>query len=193
MKRIIAFFMAWFLSFSITMTIQRTISNCDAEKTIKPPPIEAQATTALDEIVTGLCTFGDCPVATTEEVVKEFLTTAEQTSATTETVTDWDGYDEWLPETDYATYSADEFRQLGEAYWGGWRWTWYSEKGLPGTGLHIPGRHTEGCYVRDGDGYICLASDALDYGTVIATPFGSYGRVYDCGCDYDTIDVYVSW
>ena len=92
-----------------------------------------------------------------------------------------------------AIYSASYFRQMGVIWWNGWRWTWYSERVLPGTGLNIPGRHTSGGYVRDGDGYICLSSDALDYGTVIATPFGSYGRVYDCGCGYETIDVYVGW
>lgn len=93
-----------------------------------------------------------------------------------------------------ATYSAGYFRQAGVIYWGSWRWTWYSERVLPGYGLRIHGRHTDGNgYVRDGDGYLCLASDALGYGAVIETPFGGAGRVYDCGCGYDTVDVYVGW
>ena len=93
-----------------------------------------------------------------------------------------------------ATYSAAYFRSMGVIYWGSWRWTWYSERVLPGSGLRIPGRHTDSAgYVRDGDGYICLASDALARGTVIATPFGGAGRVYDSGCGYGTVDVYVGW
>ena len=92
-------------------------------------------------------------------------------------------------------YSPAYFRQAGRIPWGGWSWTWYSERILPGYGLRIPGRHTDALgYVRDGDGYLCLASDVLRKGTVIETPFGGYGRVYDCGCGNDyTVDVYVGW
>ena len=94
----------------------------------------------------------------------------------------------------YAYYSPSEFRVLGVIYWGNWRWTWYSERVLPGGGLHIPGRYTDSLgYVRDEYGYLCLASEALPWGTVVDTPFGSPGRVYDNGCDYDVLDVYVGW
>lgn len=93
-----------------------------------------------------------------------------------------------------ATYSPSYFKRAGVLHWGGWRWTWYSERILPGHGLRIPGRHTDAQgYVRDGDGYLCLASDALRRGTVIDTPLGSKGKVYDCGCGMHTIDVYVNW
>ena len=93
-----------------------------------------------------------------------------------------------------AKYSPSYFKRAGVIHWNGWRWTWYSERILPGHGLRIPGRHTDAQgYVRDGDGYLCLASDALRRGTVIPTPFGSYGKVYDCGCGTSTIDVYVGW
>lgn len=159
---------------------------------VMTPPVEAPATTAREEIVTGMCTFGGCPVSTTVSLTTAYNLKAVEPVSDTYTLTEWDGYDDWSP--DYsATYTANEFCVLGEIYWGGWRWTWYSERVLPGTGLNIPGRHTTGGYVCDVAGYICLASDALDYGTVIETPFGSYGKVYDCGCDYNTIDVYVSW
>lgn len=64
-----------------------------------------------------------------------------------------------------ALYSPPYFKRIGVIYWNGWRWTWYSERVLPGTGLHIPGRHTdEQGYIRDGDGYICVASDVLSKG-----------------------------
>lgn len=92
-------------------------------------------------------------------------------------------------------YSPEYFRRMGVIWWGNWRWTWYSERVLPGGGLRIPGRYTDSLgYVRDEDGYICLASDVLSEGTVIDTPFGSSGKVYDCGCGNDyTVDVYVGW
>ena len=93
-----------------------------------------------------------------------------------------------------ATYSSSYFKRAGVIHWGGWRWTWYSERILPGYGLRIPGRHTDAQgYVRDGSGYLCLASDKLRKGTIIDTPFGGPGKIYDCGCGMTTIDVYVGW
>lgn len=92
-------------------------------------------------------------------------------------------------------YTPGYFKQAGRISWGGWSWTYYSERILPGYGLRIPGRHTDAQgYVRDGDGYLCLASDVHRKGTILETPFGSYGRVYDCGCGNNyTVDVYVNW
>ena len=82
----------------------------------------------------------------------------------------------------------------GVIYWGGYRWTWYSEKVLPGGGLQIPGRYVdENGYVCDENGYICLASSELGWGTVVDTPFGKSGCVYDSGPSSGTLDVYVSW
>ena len=75
----------------------------------------------------------------------------------------------------------------------GYRFTYYSEKILPGRGLNIPGRHlnSEG-YVCDELEYICLASIDLPKGTVVRIPFGDgMGKVYD-ECDVSgTLDVYV--
>lgn len=92
-------------------------------------------------------------------------------------------------------YSAGYFRNTGRISWGGWSWTWYSERILPGYGLRIPGRHTDALgYVRDGNGFLCLASDVHRKGTILETPFGGHGCVYDCGCGNNyTIDVYVNW
>ena len=93
-----------------------------------------------------------------------------------------------------ALYSASQFMQLGVISWNGWRWTWYSERVLPGGGLNIPGRHADSSgYICDGNDYICLSSSSLSKGTVIATPFGKSGKVYDTSCASDTIDVYVNW
>lgn len=96
--------------------------------------------------------------------------------------------------TSEALYSASKFMNMGVIYWNGWRWTWYSERVLPGGGLNIPGRHADSSgYICDGNDYICLSSSSLSKGTVIATPFGKSGKVYDTGCASDTIDVYVNW
>lgn len=88
------------------------------------------------------------------------------------------------------------FKRNGEIYSGGLRYTWYSERVLPGGGLHSlnsNGRHTdENGFVCDGDGYIALASNDYPKGYVIETPFGT-GKVYDCGCPSGTVDVYVNW
>lgn len=93
-----------------------------------------------------------------------------------------------------AIYSASTFQNMGVINWNGWRWTWYSERVLPGDGLDIPGRHADSNgYICDEDNYICLSSSVLSKGTVISTPFGKSGKVYDCGCANDTVDVYVNW
>jgi hypothetical protein len=39
-----------------------------SENEVNPPPVEAPATTAREEIVTVVCTFGDCPVLRPTEV-----------------------------------------------------------------------------------------------------------------------------
>ena len=93
-----------------------------------------------------------------------------------------------------ALYTPGQFQNLGVIYCGDYRWTWYSERVLPGGGLKIPGRHNdENGYICDEDGYICLASSILSKGTILNTPFGKQGKIYDSGCAVGTVDVYVSW
>lgn len=93
-----------------------------------------------------------------------------------------------------AIYSASYFKQMGVINWNGWRWTWYSQRVLPGGGLRIPGRHVDSNgYVCDENDYICLASSSLSKGTVVSTPFGKSGKVYDSGCASNTLDVYTDW
>ena len=93
-----------------------------------------------------------------------------------------------------AKYSARYFRRMGVIRWNGWRWTWYSQRVLAGGGLKIPGRHVdEHGYICDKDDYICVAISTLKKCTVIKTPFGKEGKVYDCGCSNSTIDIYVNW
>lgn len=93
-----------------------------------------------------------------------------------------------------AIYSPSEFMNAGVINWGGWTWTYYSERILPGDGLWIPGRWTDSDgYVCDENGYVCLASTSVARYSIIETPFGRTGKVYDSGCDYGVMDIYVNW
>ena len=93
-----------------------------------------------------------------------------------------------------ALYTPGQFQNLGVVYYGDYKWTWYSERVLPGGGLKIPGRNNdENGYICDEDGYICLASSTLSKGTILNTPFGKQGKIYDSGCAVGTVDVYVGW
>ncbi|MBR3116404.1 MAG: hypothetical protein IKF36_00830 [Bacilli bacterium] len=83
----------------------------------------------------------------------------------------------------------------GALYFNGHKETYYSERVLPGNGLYIPGRHVaDDGTIRDADGYIAVAADPsyLPRGTVVMTSVGP-ARVYDTGCAYGTVDIYVSW
>lgn len=103
------------------------------------------------------------------------------------------GYDRPYDCSHDGGYDADYFRRMGVIPDGDYRYTWYSQRVLPGGGLDIPGRTVnDDGYVTDGDGNICLASSDLAYGTVVETPFGT-GVVYDTGCDSGTLDVYTDW
>ena len=83
----------------------------------------------------------------------------------------------------------------GVVYYNGHRETYYSQRVLPGYGLSIPGRHVaDDGTIRDGDGYICVAANTsyMSKGTTLMTSLGP-AKVYDCGCAYGTIDIYVNW
>ena len=79
-------------------------------------------------------------------------------------------------------YRGSYFRSAGVIWWRDQKFTWYSQRILPGYGLRIPGRHLDGQgFVCDGKGYIVLGSNTANRGKIIATPFGRYGKVYDAG------------
>lgn len=130
------------------------------------------------------------PAQTETQPYSEVTVETETVIAETETET------QPATETQSAIYSASYFKQAGVLNWGGSKWTWYSEKILPGEGLYIPGRHLdENGYVCDENGYICCAAD-LSYiprYTVIETPLGKLGKIYDTGCAYGVIDIYCNW
>ena len=83
-------------------------------------------------------------------------------------------------------------QSAGVVHWGGYRFTWYSQRVLPGSGLNIPGRHVNDIgFVCDGDGYI-VAATALGYGTIGNSPWGAW-KSYDTGVSGNTVDLYCDW
>ncbi|MBR2713045.1 MAG: hypothetical protein IKE73_04985 [Bacilli bacterium] len=96
---------------------------------------------------------------------------------------------------EYNVSSAPLTPARGALYFDGHKETYYSENVLPGQGLNIPGRHVaDDGTIRDGDGFISVAADLsyLPRGTIVMTSLGP-AKVYDTGCAYGTIDIYVSW
>lgn len=96
--------------------------------------------------------------------------------------------------TSYPTYNTGALTpSKGVVYYNGHRETYYSQKVLPGGGLSIPGRHVaEDGTIRDSDGYICVASSDLPWGSIVETSLGT-AKVYDCGCASGTVDIYTDW
>ena len=92
--------------------------------------------------------------------------------------------------------TAAEFQYMGVVEDGEHFYTWYSERTLPGYGLtdlNENGRWSDGEFVRDGDGYIAVASCDHEKGEVIDTPWGA-AKVYDTGyLQPGQIDVYTSF
>ena len=88
-------------------------------------------------------------------------------------------------------YTIDQFEFMGIVMWNGYKFSYYSERVLPGTGLNIPGRNTTDGFVKDGDGYIVAAVNGTK-GSIIPTPFGAYAKVYDfcVGCASNQVDLY---
>lgn len=86
-------------------------------------------------------------------------------------------------------------RQAGVIHTNDTKWTWYSQKTLPGQGLDIPGRHVdENGLVCDGDGNVVLGSNVANRGQIVDTPFGKTGKVYDAGpVGTNWYDVYTDW
>ena len=84
------------------------------------------------------------------------------------------------------------FRSQGTTSDGTYKYTWYSQRALPGGGLNIPGRHVdEDGFVRDESGNLCIESRDLDNGTEVDTPFGK-AVVYDY-CPNGNLDIYTDW
>lgn len=94
-----------------------------------------------------------------------------------------------------AIYTKEEFIHQGVINWNGWNWTYYLLSMFPGsTSTPVQGKHVnEDQFVCDEDGYVILASVDLPPYTVIETPFGYMGKVYDTGCPSGVLDVYTDF
>lgn len=90
-------------------------------------------------------------------------------------------------------YDIDTFEKLGVVKYNGYRYTWYSQRVLPGGGLKIEGRHVEDRLVKDIDGYVCVASMEFEKGAIVDTPLGIKGKVYDYCETPGTIDIYTDF
>ena len=125
--------------------------------------------------------------ATAEADAKRRAMTYQQTSSSTNY-----SYGGGSTSTNYSgSYSGDYYSFLrdGVVYNNGNKYTYYSQSILPGGGLNIPGRHTDGGFVKDGDGYIVVANSSAN-GSVVDTPWGP-GKVYDKGTSGNHYDIYV--
>lgn len=182
----------------------KTTSTSETEVTTAPTTTVASTTQA----VTTIPSTTVAPTTAPKPKATEPITEPKEENSYVDSVEDNGGSNDYSSE-DYdvnyntydnynsdAVYSPSEFQNTGVIDWGGYEWTYYSELILPGEGLDIPGRHTiEDGYVCDGDGYVVLAAnlDMLPRYSVVDTPFGRTGKVYDTGCSYGTLDVYVGW
>lgn len=84
------------------------------------------------------------------------------------------------------------FKSAGWVEDGTYRYTWYSQRVLPGGGLDIPGRHVDDDgFVRDEDGNLCIAARDIEKGTEVDTPYGK-AIVYDY-CPNGNLDIYTDW
>ncbi len=144
----------------------------------------ANTEAAAAEGSTSATTPAPTTAATTPAPTPVPTTTAAPTPApTTAAYSHPNGNPEYL-------YSLRSLQYNGVIYWRGYKFTYYSQSVLPGRGLSIPGRHVNADgYVSDGDGYIVLANSAPN-GTIIPTPFGYWGKVYDSGTYGSHFDVY---
>ena len=92
-------------------------------------------------------------------------------------------------------YTPGDFQWIGMINWNGWTWTYYTLSEWPGqTSTPVAEKNiTKEGYICDENGYIILASVDLDPYTIVNTPFGIKGMVYDTGCPSGILDVYVDW
>jgi cytoskeletal protein RodZ len=133
-------------------------------------------------------------VEETEEIINDEPAETETESVAATTVCPVTGY-ELLYNDTYYVVDYPLTKSGGVLDFNGHHETYYDEKVLPGPGLNIPGRHVsyDGT-IRDGDGYICVAAHPsyMAKGAILLTSRGP-AKVYDTGCDWGTIDLYVNW
>lgn len=176
---------------------QATVQISTAEKTTVPTTKETTTEKVVTTTEKEVITTTEKKIVTTTEAptTTEESTEAPKVETSGNTVTIGGQTIELLYSGRYNVCSNPLTASMGVKHFNGHRETWYSQKVLPGGGLRIPGRHVaDDGTVRDGEGYIVVASDLsyLSRGSVVLTSLGP-GKVYDTGCAYGTIDIYVNW
>ena len=150
--------------------------NTETEAPIEEQPIEEQPIEETTEIVENNISYDEMSIEEKENALNNGTLA--------------------LAYSELYTNSSDRLtKSRGAQYYNGHRETYYDEKVLPGQGLAIPGRHVaEDGTIRDEEGYICVAAnyEYMPKGSILITSLGP-AKVYDTGCAYGTIDIYVNW
>lgn len=183
------------IAFVFLITYQYRIENND-----KNTEVSSQVTTSIKTTTMAVTTTTTEPT-TVVTTTKKVTTTEKPTEPpTTEYIEEEyidDEEEEVYIEPNYSSdvyYSASEFQFQGVIWYNGLKWTYYSDYVLEGSGLDIPGRHyDENNYICDSNGYIVLASCDYAKGTILNTPLGKQGKIYDYCPTSGIIDVYVHW
>lgn len=149
----------------------------------EPKPIEEQV---VEE--TGYFEEADVEIALDQEPAYLEQETPIHHDETEQAPAYYDVIEGYSPE-----FTPEYLKEWGAVVDSGVKYTWYSQKVLPGGGLDIPGRHVdENGYVVDGEGRIAVASSDLPIGTEVETPFGD-AVVYDTGCASGVVDIYTDF
>lgn len=106
---------------------------------------------------------------------------------------------QFIPKKTYSSsgsgggYSGDpyNFKRDGVVNWNGTRYTWYSSNVLHHYRTNEWTAGDDGFY-RNDDGYIIVASNDHEQGTIVDTPWGE-AIVEDSGCSSGTLDVYTNY
>lgn len=184
------------IAFVFLVTYQYRIENNDKNTEVSSPVTTSIMTTTTAVITT---TTEPTTVVTT---TKKVTITKKSTKPSTTVYIEEEEYindeeEEEYIEPQYSSdvyYSASEFQFQGVIWYNGLKWTYYSDSVLPGEGLSIPGRHYDSAgYICDNNDYIVLASCDYAKGTVLNTPLGKQGKIYDYCPTSGIIDVYVGW
>lgn len=165
---------------AMALILYHAATQVEAEHTVKPPPVEAPATTAREAIVTDVCDFGGCSVATTATTLPS--TTEESTNL------------EVFSKSELLTTQESDEEPVTESHNDGYIGTFYitgytAEEGFP------EGSETASGYgVRPG--YCALNADqrrslGISYGDQIYVEGLGMYMVMDSGCDWGVVDIWV--
>lgn len=161
---------------AMALILYHAATQVEAEHTVKPPPVEAPATTAREEIVTGVCIFGGCPVVTT--AVTTTLPPTTEPEITTELVSKT--YTLTEPVTD-----SNDYGYIGTM----WITGYTAEEGFPEGSATASGYGVRPGYCAMNDSQ--RRSLGISYGDQIYVEgLGTY-TVMDCGCDWGVVDIWV--